>query len=177
MTKKLKAALGGELKKYTSIPFWSWNNSLDEAELVKQIDEMKEAGIGGFIMHARTGLKDEYLGEKWFSCVAACLKKARETGMDAWIYDENGWPSGFVGGKLLENESFRARYLEYTTGAFDESAFAAYVKDDKQGFVRVTEKQAGISEYHNVYLRVSPANTDILNPDVTDAGFLTDDHQ
>ena len=176
MTKKLKAALGGELKEYRSIPFWSWNNSLDEAELVKQIDEMKEAGIGGFIMHARTGLKDEYLGEKWFSCVAACLKKARETGMDAWIYDENGWPSGFVGGKLLENESFRARYLEYTAGEFDESAFAAYVKDNNQGFVRVTEKQVGISEYHNVYLCVSPANTDILNPDVTDA-FIRETHE
>ena len=55
MKKELKAALCGELKEYRSIPFWSWNNSLDEAELVKQIDEMKAAGIGGFIMHARTG--------------------------------------------------------------------------------------------------------------------------
>lgn len=69
------------------------------------------------------------------------LEKARETGMDAWIYDENGWPSGFVGGKLLENESFRARYLEYTAGEFDESAFAVYITDDKQGFVRVTENR------------------------------------
>ena len=64
MNERLKNALSGELKEYRSIPFWSWNNSLDEKELVKQIGEMKTAGIGGFIMHARTGLKDEYLGEK-----------------------------------------------------------------------------------------------------------------
>ncbi len=112
MNERLKNALSGELKEYRSIPFWSWNNSLDEKELVKQIGEMKTAGIGGFIMHARTGLKDEYLGEKWFSCIKACLDKAREIGMDAWVYDENGWPSGFTGGKLLENEDFRARFLE-----------------------------------------------------------------
>ena len=66
---KLKQALDCDLTDYQSIPFWSWNNELDEAELVKQIEDMKSVGIGGFIMHARTGLKIEYLGEKWFSCI------------------------------------------------------------------------------------------------------------
>ena len=68
---------------YKSIPFWSWNNHLDEKYLVKQIRDMKAADIGGFIMHARTGLKDEYLGEKWFSCIEACLKEAKRLKMDA----------------------------------------------------------------------------------------------
>ena len=176
MNEALKAALSGELKDYRSIPFWSWNNSLDENELVKQIDDMKAAGIGGFIMHARTGLKDEYLGEKWFLCIKACLDKARETGMDAWAYDENGWPSGFVGGKLLENEEFRAKFLEYSVGAFDESAFAVFVADGEKGFIRVENIVEGVSEYHNVYLRTSPANTDILNPAVTDA-FIKETHE
>lgn len=176
MNEALKKALNSDLKEYRSIPFWSWNNSLDEKELVKQIDEMKEAGIGGFIMHARTGLKDEYLGEKWFSCVKACLEKARETGMDAWIYDENGWPSGFVGGKLLENEDFRARFLEYSVGKYDKNAFAVYISDEKGGFIRVNGKKNGIEEYHNIYLRISPANTDILNPDVVDA-FIAETHE
>ena len=49
-------------------------------------------------MHARGGLKTEYLGEKWFRCVEACCKRAQELGMEAYAYDENGWPSGFVGG-------------------------------------------------------------------------------
>ena len=176
MNEKLKNALSGELKEYRSIPFWSWNNSLDEKELVKQINEMKAAGIGGFIMHARTGLKDEYLGEKWFSCVKACLEKARETGMDAWVYDENGWPSGFVGGKLLENEDFLARFLEYSVGSFDKTAFAVFIADDEKGFVRVKAPVNGVSEYHNVYLRISPANSDILNPAVTDA-FIKETHE
>ena len=175
MNDKLKAALSGNLDEYKSVPFWSWNNHLDEAELVKQIEEMKSAGIGGFIMHARTGLKDEYLGEKWFSCIKACLDKARELKMEAWIYDENGWPSGFVGGKLLENEAFRARFLEHFVGDFDKTAFASYI-ETKDGYKRVTEKVAGEDKYHNVYLRVSPANTDILNPAVTEA-FINETHE
>ena len=176
MNDKLRTALNGELKEYRSVPFWSWNNSLDEKELVRQIDDMKAAGIGGFIMHARTGLKDEYLGEKWFSCVKACLEKAREKGMEAWIYDENGWPSGFVGGLLLKNENYLARFLEYSVGDFDKTAFAAYIADDEKGFVRVESSVNGVKEYHNVYLKISPANTDILNPEVTDA-FIRETHE
>ncbi len=176
MNEKLYQALAGNLDEFRSIPFWSWNNSLDEKELVRQIEEMKRVGIGGFIMHARTGLKEEYLGEKWFSCIDACLKKAKELNMEAWVYDENGWPSGFVGGKLLEVERFRARYLEYSVGKYDETAFATFIPSEEAGFLRVTSPCEGVKEYHNVYLRVSPANTDILNPEVTDA-FIQETHE
>ncbi len=176
MLQILKERLSGDLGEYKSIPFWSWNNFLDEAVLIKQIEDMHEAGIGGFIMHARTGLKDEYLGEKWFSCIDACLKKAKELGMEAWVYDENGWPSGFVGGKLLETEAYRARFLEYAVGEFDKSAYACFIEDEGKGYVRVESPCAGVSKYHNVYLRVSPANTDILNPDVV-AAFIQETHE
>ncbi len=176
MLQNLKVRLSGDLSKYKSIPFWSWNNFLDEKVLVKQIEDMYGAGIGGFIMHARTGLKEEYLGEKWFSCIDACLKKAKELGMEAWVYDENGWPSGFVGGKLLENEAYRARFLEYSVGEFDGKAHAVFIEDEAEGYIRVETPRNGVSSYHNVYLRISPANTDILNPDVVDA-FINETHE
>ena len=173
---KLKLALDCDLTDYQSIPFWSWNNELDEGELQKQIEDMKAAGIGGFIMHARTGLKTEYLGEKWFSCIKACLDKARELNMNAWVYDENGWPSGFVGGKMLENHAWRARFLEYkVTDSFDGEAFCVFEKTDC-GFVRLYEAKDGLSEYHCVYLCVSPANTDILDPEVVDE-FIKETHE
>lgn len=172
---KLKKALSGDLREYKSIPFWSWNNVLDEKELVKQIDDMYAVGIGGFIMHARTGLKTEYLGEKWFSCIEACLKRARELNMCAWVYDENGWPSGFVDGRLLKNYDFRARFLEYgESDTWDDTAYCVYVESD-EGYKRI-EKPVDGAKYQNVYLRVSPANTDILNPDVTDA-FIKATHE
>jgi len=174
--KKLKEALTCDLTDYQSIPFWSWNNELDENELTRQIEDMKSVGIGGFIMHARTGLKTEYLGEKWFSCIDACLKKARELHMNAWVYDENGWPSGFVGGKMLENHDWRARFLEYKVNQdFDGEAFCVFEKTEN-GFVRLFDKKDGVAEYHCVYLRVSPANTDILNPEVVDE-FIRETHE
>ena len=173
---KLQRALNCDLTDYAPIPFWSWNNELDENELIKQIEDMHRAGMGGFIMHARIGLKTEYLSEKWFSCIEACLKKARELNMNAWIYDENGWPSGFVGGKLLENEEYRAQFLEYKCLDFvDRDAFCVYI--EKNGdFIRVDGECDGVNEYHNVYLCTSPANTDILNPEVVDA-FIDMTHE
>lgn len=167
MHERLKELLDGDLTEYKSVPFWSWNSALDEKELCRQIEDMQSVGIGGFIIHARTGLQEEYLGPKWFSCISACLKRARKLQMKVWIYDENGWPSGFVGGKLLENEAYRARFLEYKVGAFDPAAYASFVKTEA-GYARIENVIPGIEEYHNVYLRISPANTDILNPCVTD---------
>lgn len=173
---ELKALLQKEHNDYKSIPFWSWNNEIEEDELVKQIEEMKSVGIGGFIMHARTGLKVEYLGEKWFSCIKACLKKAKELNMETWVYDENGWPSGFVGGKLLEKVEFRAQYLEYCVKkSFDKDAFVVYKKNN-DGYCILDKEETGVDEYHTVYLRTSPANTDILNPEVVSA-FIKETHE
>jgi len=152
------------LTDYAAIPFWSWNNELDEKELVKQINEMKAVGMGGFIMHARTGLTTEYLGEKWFSCVEACLDEAKRLGMNAWIYDENGWPSGFVGGELLKEKENLATYLELEEGPFNSEAYAVFIRE-KGGFCRV-EAECGAEKYYNVMLKYSPANTDILKPSV-----------
>ena len=163
-----KEFLSGNLDKYKAVPFWSWNNALDEEHLLCQIEEMHSVGIGGFIMHARTGMSDEYLGEKWFSCIGACLKKARELGMNAWCYDENGWPSGFVGGKLLENKDFWAKYLTLSRGDFDPQAYASFV-ERPEGFVRVEEKCADAPEHFNVYIKLNHSNTDILDPAVVDA--------
>ncbi len=176
MNTALKSLLSGPLDAYKSIPFWSWNNTLDPDELVKQIHQMKQAGVGGFIMHARLGLTEEYLGEKWFRCIEVCLDEAKKLGMQAWIYDENGWPSGFVGGKLLENEAFRARFLELTEGDFAEDAFAVFAADEALGFRRVDAPVDGVSNYYNIFLRISPANTDILNPAVVDA-FIAETHE
>ncbi len=163
-----RSFLSGNLNKYKAVPFWSWNNALDEGALVRQIEEMHSVGIGGFIMHARMGMSDEYLGEKWFSCIGACLEKARALGMNAWCYDENGWPSGFVGGKLLENKEFHAKYLELARGDFDPAAYASFV-ERPEGYLRVESASADAKEHLNVYIRTNRSNTDILDPRVVDA--------
>ena len=168
--------LGADLKDYAPVPFWSWNNELERDRLILQIREMKSAGCGGFIIHARTGLKTEYLGEKWFEMVEACLAEARASGMNVWIYDENGWPSGFVGGKLLKDESNLACYLvREERPSFDPSAFAVFERTGG-GMKRLFGPKEGVSVYHTVYVRRSPANTDILDPKVV-SRFLAETHE
>ncbi len=98
---------------YGSIPFWSWNDKLKSAELKKQIKNMKELNMNGFFMHARCGLETEYMSSAWFNAIKTCVKEAKKLGMQAWAYDENGWPSGFAGGKLLKDSDNFALYLKH----------------------------------------------------------------
>ena len=87
-------------KKYRPIPFWSWNEKLNTAETAEQVSVMNDCGIGGFFMHARGGLQTEYMSNEWFDNVEAATAQAEKCGMYSWAYDENGWPSGFGGGKV-----------------------------------------------------------------------------
>ena len=61
--KQLNKILISNLKDYRPVPFWSWNDNLKIDELIRQIRDMKDKGIGGFFMHARGGLETEYLGK------------------------------------------------------------------------------------------------------------------
>lgn len=99
---------------YRAKPFWAWNGALEEKELLRQIRVMHEMGFGGFFMHSRTGLQTQYLGKDWFKLTDACTKEAQKLGMEAWIYDEDRWPSGPAGGLVTKDVRFRRKYLTLT---------------------------------------------------------------
>lgn len=101
--------------RYRAMPFWAWNGELEEKELHRQIDIMKEMGFGGFFMHSRTGLSTEYLGEEWFRLINSCAVYASSVGMEAWIYDEDRWPSGSAGGFAAKKEKHRMRFISLYT--------------------------------------------------------------
>lgn len=164
--KHIKQQFDMDLTNWKPIPFWSWNDKLEPEELCRQIAWMKENEIGGFFMHARGGLKTEYLSKEWMNCIATCADYAKELGMNAWAYDENGWPSGFVGGKLLEDETNCDKYILHTIGEFDENATISYLlkEDTLQRTTTATEQ----GEYLNLYIRTSVSTADILNPEVVD---------
>ncbi len=106
---------------HASIPFWSWNDALEPQLLQKQMEDMKRLGMRGFFMHARGGLETEYLSREWFDAIRYCVEKGSELELEAWAYDENGWPSGFGGGALLEDPANHACYLTLEeTSAFPE---------------------------------------------------------
>ena len=115
---KSKGKISEELFKnppseFRGAPFWAWNGKLDKDEVVWQAGIFKEMGFGGYHIHVRTGLKDEYLGEKFNECVKACADDAKEKGMLAWLYDEDRWPSGFAGGFVTKDRALRQKCLYF----------------------------------------------------------------
>lgn len=96
---------------YRGFPFWGWNCELDRNELFRQIKILKEMGFGGFYIHSRTGLSDEYLGRRFMDMVKACAKEAEAESISVGLYDEDRWPSGSAGGIVTRDKRYRQRYL------------------------------------------------------------------
>ncbi|MBN2411160.1 hypothetical protein JXQ31_05655 [candidate division KSB1 bacterium] len=85
---------------YRTAPFWIWHDKVSEKEIDIQLEDFKGKGIGGVFIHPRYGLITEYLSDEWFDLIAYAVAKAKELGMQAWLYDENSFPSGFAGGHV-----------------------------------------------------------------------------
>jgi hypothetical protein len=115
MNKTLMQEFANPQSVYRGKPFWAWNGKLDPQELRRQIRIMKRMGLGGFFMHSRVGLDTPYLAKEWFECVNACIDEAAKLKMEAWLYDEDRWPSGAAGGLVTRNKCFRMRALEMVT--------------------------------------------------------------
>ncbi len=109
--KKILADFSAPHASFRSIPFWSWNDKLEPATLIWQSDALKAGGIGGYFMHSREGLETPYLGEEWLDCIKQTVAHAAKTDMEAWLYDEDKWPSGTAGGRVTENPAYRAKAL------------------------------------------------------------------
>ena len=73
---------------------------------------MKQKGVDEVILHSRKGCEVEYLSDEWFEKIGVILDECEKLGLTALIYDEDNWPSGYAGGKIVEaNESFAALCL------------------------------------------------------------------
>jgi hypothetical protein len=104
------------------------NDAVDPAEIAWQIREMKDKGCGGAFSYSevmQNGAPCKFLSDEWWKVVDATAKACAEAGLLYWAYDEQDWPSGSVGGQLLEKHpEFRWKYLhptEHRTAAGVES--------------------------------------------------------
>jgi hypothetical protein len=95
------------------LPFWFWNGELKKKELEWQMREYKDKGIQGLFIHGRFGLKVPYLSNAWFEKVKYVVEKAKDIGLDMWIYDEMNWPSGTAERQVLKKYPYLSqKYLE-----------------------------------------------------------------
>lgn len=121
-------------------PFWALNGELEPNEMRRQVRGFHECGLGGFFLHARTGLNTPYLSERWFECLGAAIDEAEKLGMKAWLYDEDRFPSGSGGGFVTCDPRYRAKGIFLHRGSISPefppsestlACFAAVFEDDR----------------------------------------------
>ncbi len=154
------------------MPFWSWNDTLDQEELRRQVRLMHQAGIGGFFMHARGGLDTEYLSREYLNCISAAVEEALHCGMEPWLYDENGWPSGYGGGRVNGmGEEFQQKFLLCTPFSPEiawEKVIACYrLRDGSRCDIDTVARLP--AECIVLHWDVNSCYVDLLHPEVTDA--------
>jgi len=104
---------------YRPVPFLFLNHELRKQDLARFIREMKDKGVRGFFMHPRDGLLTPYMSKTFRDMVKFMVVEAKRYGLEAWLYDEDPYPSGAAGGKVIyEHPEYRSRVLTVTTGAF-----------------------------------------------------------
>lgn len=160
---------------YKPTVFWAWNGDMRDDEIRADIDAFAAAGIGGVHLHARAGLTLSYLGDEWWRAYRTAVAACKEKGIDVWIYDEQGWPSGFAGGQVCAlGEAYRQKHLCVLgdTLATNERFLAAYRKT-ADGYART--KDAASADL-KIGCRITEQYTDLLNPRVAEA-FIAVTHE
>lgn len=170
---------------YGGIPFWSWNDKLVPEELRRQINVMHDLGMKGYFMHARGGLETEYLSDDWYDCIKACVDEGKKLDMESWAYDENGWPSGFGGGKVLDDPYNFAEFVKFEESEIfpDTEAKAAptpmvlgvYVREG-DGVRKVEKPLSEGAKYIIIKLNYDPSYVDVLDKKVI-AEFIKVTHE
>lgn len=156
-------------KKHGGLPFWAWNTHITDQKVEKQVEVFADMGFGGFVIHVRHGLMDEYMGEKFFKEVDLSIEKAKENGLTVWLYDEDRWPSGCAGGIVTRNKRYRQKTLYFTkkktesfpkAQAIDEGStylLAAYnVKISPDGLLEACEVTSEADANLFAYVKTAP---------------------
>ena len=98
---------------YSPLPFWFWNDRLDEEELVRQLDDFHRHGIDGVVIHPRLGMAGVgYLSDEYLTLVKRVCAEAKRRFMNVLLYDDGMYPSGSAHGEVVKEEPrFAARRL------------------------------------------------------------------
>ncbi len=162
---------------------WSWGSLITKEGIKTKIDEMCEKNIKIFYIlpspkdfRPKTNpseLEPDYLTDEYFDVYKYAVEYAASKGMQVWLYDEGGWPSGSATGKVarkrpdLINKSIK-KYEVASPYTPSENAIAAFCdgvrvnegfETDKKIYEYVTE------EWTDEY---TPTYPSIIDPETTD---------
>jgi len=99
---------------FSLAPFWFWNDALSNKEIARQLDDFKEHGVYGFVIHPRAGLPRDigWMSENMIKFMRFAIEQAARRDMWVVLYDEGMYPSGSSSGQVVvENPAFKTRGL------------------------------------------------------------------
>lgn len=167
---------------------WIWNEPVNVSLIDSQLEEFKKAGIGGIYIlplpenfrptTMKTCMLPEYLSDEFFECVKYAIKKGKKLGMELWLYDEAGWPSGGAGGKTYSQNPDSVETLLCTRDISlkmgeeyvpSKGKLSAFLKKDRIFEGYIAQSDITLKEYYSQKSNVkSPNRVDSTNKGVID---------
>ncbi len=87
---------------------WLRGESNETEDAIRnQIRKMHEIGACGFVIESRP--HKQYLDEGWWRDLGICIDEAKKLSLKVWIFDEEYYPSGIAGGRVLQKNPQRYR--------------------------------------------------------------------
>ena len=99
---------------FSLMPFWFWNDTLRDEEILRQIADFEAHGVYGFVIHPRIGLPDnvKWLSPEMIHAMDVAIREASLKKMYVILYDEGMYPSGSSSGQVVaRNPEYAARGL------------------------------------------------------------------
>ena len=184
---------------YAPIYTWMWNDRITREETDRNLAEMAQLGIKRLYVLPMpktfrptsfpTILEPDYLSQEYLDEYRHAFLRAKEYGMQLWLYDEGGWPSGGACGQVmledptLVTETIRTEDIPLNKGQTYRPTHpteAAFVGEKRIESGYMPNENCTVTEYTRVrtsfpYVR----SADI--PDITKKGatelFLTLTHE
>ncbi len=101
-------------REFSLMPFWFWNDTLKDKEIVRQIVDFESHGVYGFVIHPRIGLPENtgWLSDEMIHFMNVAIEEASRRKMYVILYDEGMYPSGSSSGQVvMRNPGHAARGL------------------------------------------------------------------
>ncbi|MBE6689314.1 MAG: hypothetical protein E7588_08610 [Ruminococcaceae bacterium] len=152
---------------------WSWTSPVEKNEIMRQLDYMFENNIKTVYILPQpkdfrpktspTNLEPDYLTKEYFEIYRFAMEYAAKLGMQLWLYDEGGWPSGSANHRVVAQcPRLRNAHLEKRTAASPyvagENAVAAFC-----GGNRISEGFASESKITEYFYTCSPWEPELPN--------------
>jgi hypothetical protein len=165
------------------MPFWFWNDTLNDQEIIRQIADFESHGVFGFVIHPRIGLPDnvKWLSPEMIHAMDVAIGEAAKRKMYVVLYDEGMYPSGSSSGQVVaRNPAHAARGLakiDLKSGEepkLSEGMKLITIIERAEGNrVAIIEQPSGgvirglhyLNEGESRLREESPPAGDILNPD------------